>query len=87
MSEADKILSQLPAEAQESFLSCWNESLFQAVSRHGSFPDPDQREAVEDLIKLFFVRGYSVALADEKRRNRELRTAIEAKFAEFQRAK
>lgn len=77
MSEADKIFRELPIEAQNAFSSAWTGSLLLAMTRRGLVPDSDQQAAVEDLIKLFFVHGYSACLKDEKRRNAELRSAIE----------
>lgn len=83
MSEADKIFRQLPLEAQDAFVSAWDGALSPAIARRGEVPDPAQKEAVEDLIKLFFVHGYSACLKDEKRRTAELRRGIEERFIEW----
>ncbi len=83
MSEADKIFRLLPVEAQEAFTANWDGALNPVIARRGEVPDPEQKEAVEDLIKLFFVHGYSAALKAEKQRNAQLTTKVENLFAEL----
>ena len=79
----DKIFSALPIEAQRAFTAQWDTALNPLIARHGPVPDPEQREVIETLVKMFFMHGYAAALQAEKGRVATLRQAIEGKFEEL----
>jgi hypothetical protein len=54
----DEIFGTLPVDIQANFTRLWNEPLHTAIARRGAVPDPTQQEAVEVLLKMFYVHGY-----------------------------
>lgn len=67
MNSVDEIFGALPIEAQNYCNEQWKAAFEMAQSRHLVAPDPEQKAATDDLVRLFFVQGYVTAMREAKK--------------------
>ena len=73
--EIDSMFSALPVEAQSVCMARWKGAMSIVADRRGP-PDPERQAGTEEIVKLFFILGYSAALEAEKTRIEHVKTLI-----------